>query len=53
MPAFFEAVAARIQAHVTSLRDLALRDPLFARIVEQGGADDLETALAELEHFAG
>jgi len=52
MPAFLEVVAARIQAHVTSLRDLAARDPLFARIVAQGGADDLETALAELEHFA-
>ena len=52
MPAFLEVVAARIQAHVTSLGDLAARDPLFARIVAQGGADDLETALAELEHFA-
>ena len=51
IPAFLEVVAARIQAHVTSLRDLAARDPLFARIVAQGGADDLETALAELEHF--
>jgi hypothetical protein len=50
-PAFLEVVAARIQAHVTSLRDLAGRDRLFARIVAQGGADDLETALAELEHF--
>jgi hypothetical protein len=26
-------------------------DPLFTRIVAQGGADDLETALAELAHF--
>jgi hypothetical protein len=52
MPAFVEVVAARIQAHVTSLRDLAARDPLFARIVAQGGADDLEAALAELERFA-
>ena len=51
MPAFLEAVAARIQAHVASLRDLAVRDPLFARIVAQGGADDLDTALAELERF--
>lgn len=31
---------------------LAARDPLFAQIVAQGGADDLETALAELEHLA-
>ena len=52
MPAFLEAVAVRIQAHVASLRDLAARDPLFARIVAQGGADDLDSALAELKHFA-
>jgi Phosphotransferase enzyme family len=52
MPAFLEVVTARIRAHVTSLRDLAARDPLFARIVAQGGADDLETALAQLQHFA-
>jgi len=52
MPAFLQVVAARIQAHVASLRDLAVRDPLFAAMVAQGGADDLETALAELEHFA-
>jgi hypothetical protein len=50
-PAFLKVVAARIQAHVTSLRDLAVHDPVFARIVTQGGADDLETALAELAHF--
>ena len=49
--AFLEIVAARIQAHVTSLRDLAAHDPLFARIVTQGGADDLEAGLAELAHF--
>jgi hypothetical protein len=49
--AFLEAVAARIQAHVTSLRDLAAYDPLFARIVAQGGADALEAALAELAQF--
>jgi aminoglycoside phosphotransferase (APT) family kinase protein len=52
MPAFLEVVVARIQAHVASLRDLAARDPLFARIVAQGGADDLQTALAEIEHLA-
>ncbi len=51
VPAFLEVVAARIQAHVTSLRDLAARDPVFARIVTQGGADALEAALAELGHF--
>jgi Phosphotransferase enzyme family len=51
MPAFLEVVAARIQAHVTSLRGLAAQDPVFARIVAQGGADDLEAALAGLAHF--
>ena len=35
VPALLEVVAARIRAHVTSLRDLAARDPLFARIVAQ------------------
>jgi hypothetical protein len=49
--AFLDEVAARIQAHVTDLRALAASDPLFARIVAQGGADDLETALAELARF--
>jgi hypothetical protein len=47
---FLKVVAARIRAHVTSLRDLAARDPLFARIVTQGGADAVEAALAELPH---
>jgi hypothetical protein len=51
VPAFLEVVAARIQAHVKSLRDLAARDPLFARIVAHGGADDLKAALTELVHF--
>ena len=48
---FLDVVAARIRAHVTSLRDLAARDQLFARIVAEGGADALETALAELAQF--
>ena len=51
LPAFVEVVAARVQAHVKGLHALAAADPLFARIVAQGGADDLETALGELEHF--
>jgi aminoglycoside phosphotransferase (APT) family kinase protein len=51
LTAFLDIVAARIQAHITGLRALAACDPLFARIVSQGGADDLQTALAELEHF--
>jgi len=34
---------------VAGLRSLAAAgDPLFARIVSHGGADDLETALTEL-----
>jgi hypothetical protein len=51
VPAFLEEVAARIQAHVTSLRELAAYDPVFARIVAHGGADDLQAAVAELGHF--
>jgi hypothetical protein len=49
--AFLEIVAARIPAHVTSLRDLAAHDPLFARIVTHGGADALEVALDELAYL--
>ena len=49
--AFLEVVAARMHAHVLSLRELAAYDPVFARIVAQGGADDLQAALAELAHF--
>jgi len=51
LTAFLDTVAARIQAHVTGLHALAARDPLFAQIVAHGGADDLQTALAELNHF--
>ena len=51
-PAFLEVVRARIDAHVRSLRDLAEHNPVFARIVADGGADDLEAALAELAQFA-
>lgn len=50
-PDFLDVVAARIRASVTGLRELAARDPVFARLVAQGGADDLETALAELRTF--
>jgi Phosphotransferase enzyme family len=47
--AFLDVVRDRIRAHVAGLRGLAATgDPLFARIVSRGGADDLETALAEL-----
>jgi hypothetical protein len=51
-PAFLEVVRARIEAHVTSLRYLAEHDPVFARLVADGGADDLEAALAEIARFA-
>jgi hypothetical protein len=47
--AFLDVVRDRIRAHVAGLRSLAAAgDPLFAQIVSRGGADDLETALAEL-----
>lgn len=49
---FLDVVTARIQAHVAGLRELAARDPVFARIVADGGASDLETALAELGQLA-
>jgi len=51
VPAILEEVAARIQANFTSLRELAAFDPVFARIVEHGGADDLGAAFAELAHL--
>jgi hypothetical protein len=52
VPAFLEVVSDRIQAHVKSVRALGAHDPLFARIVAEGGADNLDSALAELAHFA-
>jgi hypothetical protein len=51
IPAFLEIVTARIQAHVMGLHSLAVHDPVFARIVAQGGAADLEAALAGLARF--
>ena len=49
---FLGVVRDRIRAHVAGLRSLAAAgDPLFARIVSQGGVADLETALAELDHI--
>ena len=49
MAGFLDVVRDRIRAHVAGLHSLAAAgDPLFARIVSRGGADDLETALAEL-----
>ena len=47
---FLDVVRDRIRAHVAGLHRLAAAgDPLFARIVSLGAADDLETALAELD----
>jgi hypothetical protein len=46
---FLDVVRDRIRAHVSGLRELAAAgDPLFAQIISQGGAADLEAALAEL-----
>jgi len=47
---FLDVIRARIRAHAAGVRGLAATgDPLFARLVTQGVADDLDTALAELE----
>jgi hypothetical protein len=46
---FLDVVRARIRAHAAGVRALAAAgDPLFARLVTQGVASDLDTALAEL-----
>ena len=44
----FDAVVARVAAHVNDVRRLAMTDPLFARLVDGGTVDDLSRALAEL-----
>jgi Phosphotransferase enzyme family len=50
---FLDVVRARICAHTAGVRGLAATgDPLFTRLVEQGVADDLDTALAELGETA-
>jgi hypothetical protein len=47
---FLDVVQTRIWAHADGVRALAATgDPLFTRLVAQGVADDLDTALAELE----
>ncbi len=51
LTAFPDIMTARIQAHITGLHAVAACDPFFARIVAQGGAEDLQTALAELADF--
>jgi aminoglycoside phosphotransferase (APT) family kinase protein len=43
-----DAVTARVSAHLDDLRTLALIDPLFARLLDDGTADALTRALAEL-----
>jgi hypothetical protein len=43
-----DAVTARISAHLADLHTLARTDPLFARLVDDGTADALARALAEL-----
>ena len=46
---FLDVVRDRIRAHVAGLHQLAAAgDPLFARLISQGAADDLAAALAEL-----
>jgi aminoglycoside phosphotransferase (APT) family kinase protein len=49
---FLDVVRARIYAHAAGVRNLAAAsDPLFTRLIAQGVADDLDTALAELNQF--
>jgi Phosphotransferase enzyme family len=53
MGEFLDIVRTRICAHAAGVRNLAAAgDPLFTRLVVQGVADDLDTALAELNEFA-
>jgi hypothetical protein len=47
---FLDVVRARIRAHAAGVRGLAATgDPLFARLVAQGVANDLDTALVQLD----
>ena len=49
---FLDVVRARVSAHAIGVRDLAAAgDPLFTRLVAQGMADDLDSALADLEQI--
>ena len=49
---FLGIVRARVCAHAAGVRGLAATgDPLFTRLVAQGVADDLDTALAELNEM--
>ena len=50
---FLDIARARTCAHAAGVRVLvATGDPLFTRLVAQGVADALDTALAELNEFA-
>ena len=50
---FLGIVRARICAHAAGVRSLAASgDPLFTRLAALGVANDLDTALAELDEFA-
>ncbi|GLY80482.1 phosphotransferase [Actinoallomurus iriomotensis] len=49
---FLEAVRERVKAHADGIRELAAAgDPVFQRLLQQGIADDLDQALAELVTF--
>jgi len=52
MGSFLDVVRARVCAHTAGIRSLAAAgDAIFARLAGQGGIDDLETALAELDQI--
>jgi Phosphotransferase enzyme family len=49
---FLDVVRARIRAHAAGVRGLAATgDPVFARLIAQGVADNLDVALTELEEI--
>ena len=50
---FLDVVGTRMRAHAAGIRGLAAAgDPLFARLIAQGVAGNLDTALAELDEIA-
>jgi aminoglycoside phosphotransferase (APT) family kinase protein len=46
--AVLDVVTARVEAHIAGLHEAARADPVFARLVDNGVADDLARALVEL-----
>ena len=48
MAEVLDAVSARVSAHISDVRELAKRDPLFQRLMSTGVVDDLTRALSEL-----